>query len=159
MPVGCGDEAELKGVHPDAVRLGEPLGQGVADEVAPGNAAVAAQGAFACAALAVGGIGGAHLFEIAELVRRAEHVPHAVATLGVALHLVHLNDGLHRCPQPGHFGLLLLCLGLAVFDGEHMAVREVGVVGDRQDVAARAGVEALAAQISPEPDGARLVVV
>src|SRR5690606_34973975 len=85
--VGRGDEPELVGVHADPSLLAEALEQRIAQEVRAPDAALVEEGALARSIAAILVLGPAPLLVVAELVARAEHVPHAVATLRVALDL------------------------------------------------------------------------
>src|SRR5690606_16259579 len=109
----------------------------IAREIEPRFAAATAQRPFARLALAGDGLlVAADLLEVAVLVR-AHHLPGPGAALRLALDLHHLRDRLHARAQRGMAALVLEGRALGILDREDVAVAQVGIVGDREDVAAR----------------------
>ena len=152
MAVGRRDDPELERVDAEAFFLSETVDQRVAHEVEPRLAAFTSQPADAGAVLAVRrpfAVDVAHLLEVAELVFAADDAPHAAPALGIALGLhdldQHVQLGLKRRLRP-----LLFDRHAAPVDREHLTVRDVRVVGDRQRLAAGAGV--VAARLEPGPE-------
>jgi hypothetical protein len=91
--VRCGDEAELVGVDADASLLAESFEQRVAEIVGARDTSLIQECAVALSLDAVLDFWLSPFFVVAELVRFAHDLMHAVATFGVALDLCDLAEG------------------------------------------------------------------
>ena len=157
VDVGRGDLTEGVGVHADSVRLSQAFDQRITGEVESRFAALASERPPTLSGLAIGGfVEGAVLLEIAVLVG-AHHFPEARAALRFALDLHHLGDGLHACPQRRITRLVLERRALGILDREDLAVAEVWIVGDGEDVAAGDALLAISLEGLPEAQGIGLV--
>lgn len=143
--IGAGDEAELERVHSVLVFELEPALQRISRKRAFGKLIRRRKRARIRPEHA-----GRQQLEPAHLVGRADSGPKPVveSALRGSLVLVDLKQGLDRISKRG---LLGICRVL-----EHQAIAGVGIMGDRDDIAATVGIQAFRLQAFPEQ---RFVVV
>ena len=106
MRVGSRNESKLEGVRTDALLFGEPDGECSSCESARrGTEHIVVLSRRS--GLALGHFRHEQLFELAELVRRSDHVGEAIAAFGISLVLHDFDDGFERDSLTSHLGFFL----------------------------------------------------